>query len=282
MKGKTVLVTGANTGIGLETASALAAMGAHVVITSRDSAKGQGAIDEIRHRHPEASIDAMELDLARLDDVRRFADDFNERYPQLHVLINNAGLILGDRQVTVDGFESTFQINHLAPFLLTNLLLDKLKSSAPARIINVASAAHRSGRLQFNDLQSERSYSKMRAYGTTKLCNILFARELARRLEGTGVTAYSLHPGTVRTGFGKDGDTKGLFAFGVKIIGPFILSPEGGAKTSVHVASAPGVEQHSGAYFQRSKLAKPSSAARDDEAARRLWEASAQLVGLDE
>ncbi|MGH2758854.1 MAG: SDR family oxidoreductase [Actinomycetota bacterium] len=281
MRGKTVLVTGANTGIGLETAAGLAAMGAEVVITSRDATKGTAAVDEIRRRHPDAKVDVMELDLSRLEDVRRFAADFNERFPQLNVLVNNAGLILADRELTEDGFESTFQINHLGPFLLTCLLLDKLKASAPSRIINVASAAHRSGRLDFGDLQSERGYSKMRAYGTTKLCNILFAKDLARRLEGTGVTAYSLHPGTVRTGFGKDGDTKGLFALGVKIIGPFILTPAGGAKTSIHVASAPGIEGHSGSYFQRSKLAKPSPAARDEEAARRLWEASADLLHID-
>ena len=281
MKGKTVLVTGGNTGIGLETAAGLAAMGADTVITSRDPAKGTAAVDEIRRRHPEASVSAMQLDLSRLADVRRFVAEFEDRFPQLHVLINNAGLILADRQLTEDGFESTFQINHLGPFLLTHLLLDKLKASAPSRIVNVASAAHRSGSLNFDDLQSERSYGKMRAYGTTKLCNILFATELARRLKGTGVTAYSLHPGTVRTGFGKDGDTRGFFAVGLKIIAPFILSPADGAKTSIHVASTPGIEQHSGGYFQRSKLAKPSTSARDDEAARRLWEVSEQLLGLD-
>jgi retinol dehydrogenase 12 len=281
MHGKTVLVTGGNTGIGLETAAGLAAMGAEVIITSRDVAKGRAAVDEIRRRHPAAKVEAMELDLVRLADVRGFAAEFNERFPRLHVLINNAGLILSDRQVTEDGFESTFQINHLGPFLLTHLLLDKLKASAPSRIVNVASAAHRGGRLDFADLQSERGYAKMRVYGTTKLCNILFAQELARRLEGTGVTAYSLHPGTVRTGFGKDGDTKGFFALGVKIIGPFILTAAGGAKTSIHVASTPGIERHSGSYFQRSKVAKPSPAARDEESARRLWEASTQLLGID-
>ncbi len=279
MKSKTVLVTGANTGIGFETAAGLAGMGAEVVITSRDTAKGDAAVMEIEQRHPGASVTATQLDLARLDDVRRFAAEFKERFSQLHVLINNAGLILNKRQLTEDGFESTFQINHLGPFLLTHLLLDKLEASAPSRIINVASAAHRGGRLDFDDLQSERSYRGMRVYGTSKLCNILFAKELARRLEGTGVTAYSLHPGTVRTRFGKDGDT-GFFAIGAKISGPLFLSPAGGAKTSIHVASASAIEQHSGGYFQRSKLHKPSSAARNDEAARKLWEVSEQLVGI--
>lgn len=279
MKGKTVLVTGANTGIGFETAAGLAGMGADVVITSRDTAKGAEAVKEIKERHQGANVTGMQLDLARLADVRRFAGEFNERIPQLHVLINNAGLILNKRQLTEDGFESTFQINHLGPFLLTNLLLDKLTASAPSRIVNVASAAHRGGRLDFDDLQSEGGYRGMRVYGTTKLCNILFAKELARRLEGTGVTAYSLHPGTVRTRFGKDGDT-GIFGIGAKISGPLFLSPAGGAKTSIHVASTPGIEQYSGGYFQRSKLHKPSSAARNDEAARRLWEVSERLVGV--
>ncbi|HYZ93547.1 MAG TPA: SDR family oxidoreductase [Actinomycetota bacterium] len=279
MNGKTVLVTGANTGIGLETAAGLAGLGAEVVITSRDSAKGAAAVKEIKERHPDADVSAMQLDLARLDDVRRFAREFKERFPHLHVLVNNAGLILNKRQLTEDGFEATFQINHLGPFLLTHLLLDKLKESAPSRIVNVASAAHRGGRLNFDDMQSERGYRGMRVYGTTKLYNILFAKELARRLEGTGVTAYSLHPGTVNTRFGKDGDT-GLFGLGAKISGPFFLSPAQGARTSIHVASEPGLEQHSGGYFQRSKLHKPSSAARNDEAARELWERSAELLKL--
>jgi retinol dehydrogenase-12 len=280
MKGKTVLVTGANSGIGLETAAGLAQMGAEVVITSRDTAKGVAAVEEIKQRHPDANVTAMQLDLARRDDVHRFAREFDERFPRLDVLVNNAGSILSDRQVTADGFESMFQVNHLGPFLLTHLLLDKLKASAPSRIVNVASAAHRGGRLDFDDLQNERGRSAIRAYATTKLCNILFARELARRLEGTGVTAHALHPGTVGgTGLGQDGDTK-LFAIGAKITGPLFMSPARGAKTSIHVASAPGIEKHSGAYFQRSKVSKPSAAARDDEAARTLWEKSVELLKI--
>jgi NAD(P)-dependent dehydrogenase (short-subunit alcohol dehydrogenase family) len=279
MRGKTVLVTGANTGIGFETAAGLAAMGADVVITSRDTAKGAAATKEIQERHPGANVTPMQLDLARLEDVRRFAGEFNERFPQLHVLINNAGLILNKRRLTEDGFESTFQVNHLGPFLLTHLLLDKLKASAPSRIVNVASAAHRGGKLNFDDLQSERSYRSMRVYGTSKLCNILFTKELARRLEGTGVSAYALHPGTVRTRFGKDGDT-GIFGLGAKISGPLFLTPAQGARTSIHVASAPDIEQHSGGYFQRSKVHKPSSAARNEETARKLWEKSAELLKL--
>lgn len=277
---KTVLVTGGNTGIGLETAAALAGKGADVVLTSRDAAKGRAAVDTIKARFPDASVTAMELDLSRLSDVRRFASDFAKRYPKLHVLVNNAGLMLSVRSTTEDGYEQTFQVNHLGPFLLTNLVLSNLKAAAPSRVINVASAAHRGGRLNFDDLHAERGYRGMSVYGTSKLCNILFTRELARRLEGTGVTAYSLHPGTVRTGFGRDGDTRGLFAIGVKIGGVFFKSPAQGARTTVHLATAPDVEARSGEYFMSSKVSKPSRAAIDDDDARRLWEVSEQLVGL--
>lgn len=280
MKGKTVLITGANTGIGLETTAALAGMGADVVLTARDPAKGKAAVEEIRRRHPSANVEAMELDLSRLADVRVFAQAFLERHEPLDVLINNAGLMLGDRSMTEDGNETTFQVNHLGPFLLTHLLLDRIKASAPSRIVNVASTAHRGGRLDFSDLQSERSYAGMRVYGMTKLCNVLFTRELARRLEGSGVTVNCLHPGTVRTGFGMDGDAKGLLRIGLAIGRPFFLSPAGGAKTTVFLASSPDVEGRTGGYYTRSRLFRPSARARDDETARRLWEVSEQLVGL--
>jgi NAD(P)-dependent dehydrogenase (short-subunit alcohol dehydrogenase family) len=280
VKGKTVVVTGANTGIGFETAAALAGQGAHVVLTSRDAAKGKAAVGEIERRHPGADVTVMSLDLARLADVRRFASDLAARYPRLDVLVNNAGLILGERSTTQDGFETTFHVNHLGPFLLTNLLLPKLKAAAPSRIVNVASIAHRWGRLDLDDLQSEKSYRKMRVYGTTKLCNILFTRELARRLGSTGVTANALHPGNVRSGFGKDGDTRGLFALGVKMNVLFSRSPASGASTSIFLASSPLVAGTTGGYFVNSKPSKPSAAGRDDEAARKLWERSAELVGL--
>ena len=281
MVGKTVLVTGANTGIGLETAAGLAAQGAHVIITARDPAKGKAAVEEIRRRHPDASVDVMELDLSRLSDVRTFAKEFSALHPKLDVLVNNAGLVLDTHSTTPDGYETTFQVNHLGPFLLTNLLLDNLKGAAPSRVVNVASAAHRGGSLDFDDLHSEHgTFRSMRVYGTTKLCNILFTRELARRLEGTGVTANSLHPGTVRTGFGRDGDVSGIFALGIKIGGVFFKSPAQGARTSIHVASAPDLETTTGEYFVNRRVSKPSAAARDDEAARRLWEVSEQLVGL--
>ena len=282
MIGKTVLVTGGNTGIGLETAAGLAAQGAEVIITSRDAAKGKAAVDEIRARQPDAKVDVMELDLSRLAGVRSFASDFSARHPKLDVLVNNAGLVLDKRTETEDGYETTFQVNHLGPFLLTNLLLDNLKAAAPSRIVNVASTAHRGAKLDFDDLQTEHGggFRSMRVYGTTKLCNILFTRELARRLAGTGVTANSLHPGTVRTGFGKDGDVSGLFAIGIKIGGVFFKSPAQGARTSIHVASSPDLEDVTGEYFANRRVSKPSKAAQDDEAARRLWDVSEQLVGL--
>jgi NAD(P)-dependent dehydrogenase (short-subunit alcohol dehydrogenase family) len=278
VKGKTVLVTGANTGIGLETAAALADLGARVVITSRDPGKGEAAVETILERVTGAEVDVMALDLALLSSVRSFAADFLARYDALHVLVNNAGLMQDKRSVTQDGYETTFQVNHLGPFLLTNLLLERIKDSAPARIVNVASVAHRGGVLDFEDLQSESSFRGMRVYGTSKLCNILFTRELARRLEGSGVTANSLHPGTVRTGFGRDGDSSGLFALGVKLAGVFFLSPAQGAKTSIHLASSPDVEGKTGEYWVKCRIAKPTPAAQDDEAARRLWDVSEQLV----
>jgi len=280
LKGRTVVVTGANAGIGLETAAALAGMGARVVLTARDPAKGTAAAGEILRRSGDADVIPMELDLARLDGVRLFAADLLERFDTLHVLVNNAGVALGSRSMTVDGFETMFQVNHLAPFLLTNLVLDRLKASAPSRIINVASEAHRFARLDFDDLNGERRYRAMRAYVRTKLCNMLFTHELARRLLGTGVTANTLHPGTVRTRLGRDGDTSALVELGTKIAAPFLLSPARGAKTSVYLASAPEIEGRTGEYWIRRRPRTPSSAATDDEAARRLWDVSAQLVGL--
>jgi NAD(P)-dependent dehydrogenase (short-subunit alcohol dehydrogenase family) len=282
MQGRTVLVTGANSGIGLETAAALAAMGAGVVLTARDPMKGKWAAEEIRRRHPDADVAAMELDLSRLADVRSFAADFLERFPQLHVLVNNAGVWLDRRSTTADGFETMFQVNHLGPFLLTYLLLDRLKGSAPARVVNVASEAHRAVRLDFDDLQGERGYRWIRLYLRTQLCKILVTRELARRLLGTGVTANSLHPGgrPVRTRMARDGDTHGLFPIGARISAPFMLSPAKGAETSVYLASSPDVEDRTGEYWVRRRPRRPSRAALDDDAARRLWDVSAQLVGV--
>jgi NAD(P)-dependent dehydrogenase (short-subunit alcohol dehydrogenase family) len=283
MKGKTVVVTGGNSGIGLETASALAAMGARVLVTARNADRGRTAVAQIADLTQGAEVQLVVFDLADLSSVRRGAMEILEQAPRLDVLVNNAGLVLTERRVTVDGFEATFATNHLGPFLLTNLLLDRVRSSAPARIVNVASTAHNSARkgISFDDLQSERRYRGMRVYGQSKLANILFTLELARRLEGTGVTANSLHPGTVRTGYGADGDARGFLSFGLKIAQPFFLSPAKGARTSVYLASSPEVDGVSGQYFVKCKSRSPRKWARDPEAARRLWQVSEELVGLD-
>ena len=279
MQGKTVLITGANSGIGKETAVALARAGATVVFTSRDPQKGEQAAADIRRRSG-ADVAFMPLDLASFPSIRALADDFLKRYDSLHVLVNNAGLILTERTETEQGFETTFGVNHLGHFLLTQLLLDRIKASAPARIINVASRAHRFARsgLDFDDLQLTKSYGGMQAYGRSKLANIYFTRELARRLEGSGVTVNALHPGGVNTGFSHDGDTNGLYSFLWSLAKPFLRSPEKGAQTSIYLASAPEVEGVTGKYFANSKEARPTSIAQDDEAARRLWTASEELI----
>ena len=220
------------------------------------------------------------FDLADLASVRRGADQILDRCGRIDVLVNNAGLVLTDRTETVDGFEATFATNHLGPFLLTRLLTDRLVASAPARVVNVASTAHQGARrgLDFDDLQSTRHYRGMQAYSRSKLANILFTSELARRLEGTGVTANSLHPGTVATGFARDDDAKGFLAFGVRLIKPFILTPEKGARTSVYLASSPEVAGVTGQYFVKCRARTPSPAARDEAAAALLWSVSEELV----
>jgi len=283
MQGKTVVVTGGNSGIGFETAAALAGMGARVLVTARNADKGRAAVSAMAQRSGgDGAVQLVTFDLADLSSVRRGATEILEQAPRLDVLVNNAGLVLSERAETVDGFETTFATNHLGPFLLTNLLLDRIRSSSPARIVNVASTAHRTARkgIPFHDLQSEKRYTGMRVYGQSKLANILFTLELARRLEGTGVTANSLHPGTVRTGYGADGDVRGLLAFGIRVSAPFFLSPAKGARTSIYLASAPELEGVSGEYFVKCTPRRPKPWARDPDAARRLWRVSEELVGL--
>jgi NAD(P)-dependent dehydrogenase (short-subunit alcohol dehydrogenase family) len=220
------------------------------------------------------------FDLESLASTREGAAQLLDRCARIDVLVNNAGLVLSQRRETPDGLEATFAINHLGPFRLTTLVLDRIRASAPARIVNVASTAHRSARrgLDFDDLQSRRGYRGMAAYARSKLANIYFTTELARRLAGTGVTANCLHPGTVATGFARDGDGRGFLAFGVRVIKPFILTPEQGARTSVYLASSPEVADVTGRYFIKCKLRSPSKVARDEDAARRLWEVSEALV----
>ena len=285
MQGKTVVVTGGNSGIGYETALALSTMGARVIVTARNADKGRAAVAAMNDTvDGQAAIQLVVFDLADLASVRRGAAEILELAPCLDVLVNNAGLVQTLRSETVDGFETTFAVNHLGPFLLTNLLLDRLVQSTPARIVNVASSAHGAARhgMPFDDLQSTRHYRAMRVYGQSKLANILFTLELSRRLSGTGVTANSLHPGTVRTGYGADGDARGLLAFGIKIAAPFFLSPAKGARTSVYLACSPEVEGVSGEYFVKCRARRPRRWAQDADAADRLWRLSEELVGLSQ
>jgi NAD(P)-dependent dehydrogenase (short-subunit alcohol dehydrogenase family) len=275
-----VLITGGNAGIGKETAVGLARAGMDVVITSRDRARGAAAVDDIRTRSGSDHVETMELDLADLSSIRRFADDYLAGHERLDVLVNNAGLVQSSRTETVDGFETTFGVNHLGHFLLTQLLLDRVKASAPARIVVVSSHAHKGARkgLDFDDLQSEHGYSGFAVYSKSKLANIYFTRELARRLEGTGVTANALHPGYVASRFGRDGDTSSLWNVGMILGRPFAISSEKGARTSIYLASSPEVSDVNGDYFYRCKPSTPSAIALDDEAARRLWAVSEELI----
>lgn len=281
VKGKTAVVTGSNSGIGKEIALGLAEQGATVVLGVRNMDKGSAAAKEMRERTGGGDVEVMQIDLALFDSVREFAKQFLAAHDQLHLLVNNAGGTWSQRRVTGDGHETTFQVNHLGGFLLTNLLLGRLKESAPARIVTTSSGAHKGTRgLNFDDLDRERRhYLGMGAYNDSKLCNVHFTQELARRLEGTGVTAYSFHPGFVRTNFGREGDTF-LLSLGTRLVAPFARSPKKGAETGLYLASEPDIEAMSGEYFFDRKVARRSRHGRDDEAAHRLWEVSEQMVGL--
>ena len=279
MSEKVCLITGATSGIGKATAMELASMGASIVMVGRDRGRGEAALAEINEGSPNASVDLMLADLSSQDEIRRLADEFKDAYPRLDVLVNNAGLFRSERITTADGLETTFAVNHLAYFLLTNLLLDVLKSSAPSRIVNVSSGDHKSGAIDFDDLQQEKRYKGAKAYSQSKLANVLFTYELAKRLEGTGVTANCLHPGAgVRTNFGSG--VSGVFGFTVRALRPLMKSPEKGAETSVYLASSPEVEGLSSRYFVKKAEASSSAVSYDQRIARRLWEVSAELTNL--
>ena len=282
MDGKTVVITGGNSGIGKAAAVEVARAGARVVITARSGQRGATARDDIAAASGSDRVELSVFDLADLASVRAGAADLLERCPRIDVLLNNAGLILSERTLSADGYEATFAINHLGPFLLTDLLLDRLRSSAPSRIVNVASTAHTFARkgMEFDDLMAEGSYRSMRVYGRSKLANILFTTELAKRLAGSAVTANCLHPGSVATGYARDGDTTGFMAWGVKVYArlPISLTPEEGARTSVYLCSSPDVEGVTGRYFAKCKVKVPSANARDEAAAARLWDVSEELV----
>lgn len=281
MRGKTVLITGGNSGIGRHTAIGLARMGARVVFTSRNVRKGDVARAEIREAANTKLVDYMPLDLASFVSIEKFAKEFLGKYERLDVLVLNAGLILDRRSNTTEGFETTFGVNHLGHFRLTQLLRERVLASAPARILVVASGVHKQARggLDFDDLMLERNYAAFKAYTRSKLANILFANQLAQQLADTGVTVNALHPGAVRTGFGGSEDMHSPLARVVFAIGrPFMLSPERGAQTSIYLASSPDVEGKTGGYYHRSKLASTSTDAQDRAAAERLWQVSEALV----
>lgn len=282
MRGSSVLVTGGTGGIGLATAVGLAGLGARVGIVGRDPDRAERAADTIRREArggSEPEVDVFVADLSAQAEVRRLAAEVLSTYPRLGVLVNNVGGYWAHRHVTADGLERTFALNHLAPYLLTRLLLDRLRESTPARVVTVSSGAQSMGRIDFGDLQGERHYRGQRAYNQSKLANVLFAYELARRVRGTGVTSNVLHPGVVDTDFGRE-DSGRWMGLLLPLVRPFLRTPARGAATSVHLASSPEVGGVSGQYFADSSPRRSSPRSYDEQAARRLWEVSAGLTGL--
>jgi len=275
MTGRTVLITGASAGIGKAAASELAARGARVVMLCRDPAKAAAARAEVRARTPNAQVDVLELDLRSLASVRKCAAAVLERYPKLDVLLNNAGVFPPVLRTTADGFEEQIGVNHLGHFLLTQLLLERLAASAPARVVNVSSMMHAGGKIDFASFRAPAKYDAMGAYRQSKLANILFSNELARRVAGRGVTSNSLHPGGVATEIARD--AAWWMRVGMRLVG---TTPAKGARTSVQLASAPELEGVTGKYFVGGKEKAPDPAALDPALARALWDESAKLVGL--
>ncbi|XP_072307203.1 retinol dehydrogenase 12-like [Eucyclogobius newberryi] len=278
LDGRTVLITGANTGIGKETAIDLAKRGARIIMACRDTEKGQAALKEVMENSANENVACMKLDLSDTKSIREFADNINKGEEKLNVLINNAGVMVCPYGKTADGFEMQIGVNHMGHFLLTHLLLDLIKKSAPARIINVSSMAHKFGSINLEDINSEKSYDKQGAYAQSKLANILFTRSLAKRLQGTGVTAYSLHPGVVQTDLWRH--LNGPQQFVMKVVSPFTKSSIDGAQTSIYCAVEPSLENESGGYYSDCSPAKCSSKAQDDDMAQRLWELSCQTLSI--
>ena len=278
LSGKTAIVTGANSGIGKATALELAKMGTRLVMVCRNHEKGEKARQEIIAESQNENVELMLADMSSNHSIRRLASDFQNTHKKLELLINNAGVYLTKRQVTPDGLETTLATNLLGPFLLTNLLLGLLKSSASSRIVNVSSDAHNGIRMNFDDLQGEKRFSGWQAYGQSKLGMILFTHELSKRLAGTGVTVNSVHPGVVRTNFAKNNG--GLVALGFRLIGVFFISPSASAKRVLYVATSPGLDNVSGKYFSKMREEKSSKESYDDMAAERLWQISERLTGL--
>jgi NAD(P)-dependent dehydrogenase (short-subunit alcohol dehydrogenase family) len=276
MQGKTIVATGATSGIGEAAAVALAEMGARIVLIARDEARAKATIQKLEAKAPGLGHRLHLADLSSMMETRKVGDAIAASEPRIDVLINNAGALFSNRRVTPEGLELTFALNHMAYFVLTEALCDKLVTSAPARIVSTSSVAHDGATLDFNDLQSAKGYGGLKVYGRSKLANILFTRELARRLAGTEVTANCLHPGVVKTRFGESsGGFAGLL---IPFIRPFFITAEKGADTLVYLASSPEVADTTGGYFVKRKLTEPSAAARDDVAAKRLWIESEKLA----
>jgi len=278
MKGRTCIVTGATSGIGRASVDALSRAGARLVLVARNAEKAEQVRRELVADRADAEVSIHLADLSRLDDVRKVVPALLEDCPKIDVLLNNAGITTLHRELTVDGFEMMFATNHLAPYLLTRLLLDRIVATPDARIVNVASEAHRFASFDLDDLQSEKRFFGLRVYGSSKLANILFTHALAKRIEGTGATANCLHPGAVYTNLGTDAGF--LFKIIHPLSKPFLRSPENGARTSVYLCTSPEVAGVNGLYFDLCKPKRPNALARDDAAAERLWQLSAEMVGL--
>ncbi|MGB7976829.1 MAG: SDR family oxidoreductase [Roseiarcus sp.] len=276
MQGKTIVATGATSGIGEAAVLALAGMGARIVIVARDEARAKATIQKLEAKAPGLDHRLHLADLSSMAETRKVGEAIAANEPRIDVLINNAGALFSNRRVTPEGLELTFALNHMAYFVLTETLRDTLAASAPARIVSTSSVAHDGASLDFSDLQSAKGYGGLKVYGRSKLANILFTRELARRLAGTGVTANCLHPGVVKTRFGESsGGFAGLL---IPFLRPFFITAEKGADTLVYLVSSPAVAGTTGGYFVKRKLTEPSSAARDDAAAKRLWIESEKLA----
>ncbi len=277
MRGKICLITGASSGLGLHTAIGLARAGADLILVCRDLQRGEQARKWIARQAPRAGLNLQLADFERLESIRTLAKKVLSDQPAIHVLINNAGTFQKVFRRTGDGFEATYQVNHLAPFLLTNLLLDRLIASAPARVVTVASVMHQGARIDFDSLDARQGYSMLNAYSRSKLANVLFTFELAHRLEGSGVTSNCLHPGMVAT---RIGDTGGIAGLAWMLMKPFMLTPTEGAETVLYLASSPAVAGITGAYFVERRAAQPDAIAFDRALQAKLWDVSARMVGL--
>lgn len=275
IENKTIIITGANSGIGKETAKALASQGARIIMACRDVDRAKAAYDEIIEASKSDKVEILALDLASMRSIRTFAVEFQSKYPQLDILINNAGLFPLTKEMTEDGFEQQFGVNHLGHFLLTDLLLPQLEKAGNARVINVASMIHNVGKIDFDSFRGEKSYNAMNAYGQSKLANVLYTRELAKRYADKGITAYSLHPGGVATNIaGRSFFRRTLY----RLLGGF-LSAARGAKTSVYLATEADIEKHTGSYFNEfCKVKSGSKLSQDTALAERLWQESEKLI----